>query len=61
MIRQTTTSDRHRQERLWSERMAADRELIADIVEFVLRNRIKVMPSPSLAPRDLETKRRDRG
>jgi len=51
MIKQATrTRDLHRQARLWSERMAADHDLISDIVDLVLRSRVELTPSPALVP-----------
>jgi hypothetical protein len=51
MIKQAIrTPDPHNQERVWSERMAADRELISDIVDLVLRSRVQLMQSPALVP-----------
>jgi hypothetical protein len=51
MIKQETgTRDLHRQERLWSQRMADDRELISDIVDLVLRSRLELAQSPTLVP-----------
>lgn len=51
MIKQATrTPDLQNQERVWLERMAADRELISDIVDLVLRSRVELMQSPALVP-----------
>jgi Cytochrome P450 len=52
MVKQATrTRDLQRQERLWSERMAADHDVISDIVDLVLRSRMELTQSPALVPR----------